>query len=76
MGTKMLICVISKKRLVAGVTLPELLKFCAWSINAMIEGRWPVHAYGREKALHPGEQLADGWQARWYGLKGDLEFLV
>jgi hypothetical protein len=40
----------------------------------MIDGRFPNDPYGAETPVHAGEPVAGDWRARFFGLKGDLEF--
>lgn len=79
LGHKMLIAVISKERLVSNTSLNELMSFIAWSINCMIEGRWPLQGHngplppGKRRSFQ-GKPLAGPWKGRWFAMKGDLEY--
>jgi hypothetical protein len=77
--SKMVICVVNKNRLVDNRTLNRLLELVAWSVNHMIDNRWPAAPFGNEGdrpyAQPGGTPLTGNLKARWFGLKGDLEFL-
>ncbi len=74
-GKNLLVTVVAKNRLVPHVTLQQIFAFLVWSFNALIAGVWPTVPFASEEVPGAG-LLAGGWKGRWFGLKGDLEFLL
>ena len=57
-----------------GATLNAVFELLSWSFNALVTGNEPdLNFYGKP-VLHGGEQLANGWQAILFQVRGDWAF--